>query len=223
MGLNHIAIIMDGNRRWARLNNQKQASGHEKGAEALMNFCKAFTKYKIPWLTVYAFSTENNYRTPDEKDQLFTMLEKYLVEDIHSLTKQNIRVRFIGDFSIFKKSIQHKIIQIHDIVMDNAYYTLTIALNYGGRQEICYAVNNLLVKHSGNASEDDIVNNLYTKLPDVDLLIRTGGAQRLSNFLIWQATYAELYFTQCLWPDFNEKEFENSLAFFDVQKRNFGS
>ncbi len=220
MNLNHIAIIMDGNRRWATLHNTSIRNGHKKGAETLMNLCKNFKKYAIPHLTVYAFSNENNRRSSEEKDNIFSMLEEYLDGDIKKLQQENIKVQFIGDFSVFSQKIQEKITKIHSITHKNPFYTLNVALNYGGRQEICYAFSKIQKR---DITDKDVSQNLYQpNIPDVDFLIRTGGMQRLSNFLTWQTTYAELYFCKCLWPDFNEHEFKTALDFYQIQQRNFG-
>ena len=219
--LRHVAIIMDGNRRWATLQNVSVQSGHKKGAEALMNFCKYFQHCNIPYLTVYAFSSENNHRSNEEKNNLFSILEDYLNNSIQKLQKEKIKVQFIGDFSIFSQQIQERIAKIHSSEIPDYRFILNIALNYGGKQEICHAFNRIKKE---TITEQDITMNLYQpNTPDVNLLIRTGGMQRLSNFLIWQTTYAELYFSKYLWPDFNEEEFQKALEFYKMQQRNFGS
>lgn len=211
---------MDGNRRWAKLQGVLSKNGHKKGAQILIDFCKIFKKYAISYLTVYAFSSENNRRENEEKNYLFTLLEEYLTNDIQTLQRENIAVKFIGDFTIFSAEIQNKIAEIHSAGLENPIFTLIIALNYSGKEEICHAINK--ISHR-NITVDDIAHNLYLpEVPDVDLLIRTGGAMRLSNFLLWQITYAELYFCECLWPDFNESEFQKSLDFYQRQQRNFG-
>lgn len=223
MNPRHVAIIMDGNRRWATTHNVSISSGHQKGAETLMKFCKKFKEYDIPYLTVYAFSSENNRRSSDEKERLFSMLEEYLNGDVKKLQKENINVCFIGDFSIFNKKIQAKIEEINTLSLQKPIFTLTIALNYGGRQEIAHALGTI-IKNKLPSTIEEISRNLYnSQLPDVDLLIRTGGSQRVSNFLMWQSTYAELYFCNCLWPEFNDAEFQATLEFYKQQKRNFGA
>ncbi|MFT4967802.1 MAG: undecaprenyl diphosphate synthase [Candidatus Deianiraeaceae bacterium] len=216
---NHVAIIMDGNRRWATTNNKQHDAGHRVGAKSLMQLCKNFYRYNIKWLTVYAFSNENGRRSDIEKQRLFSMLEEYLDGDIKKLQEKQIKVQFIGDFSIFSIETQEKILNINNFIVHDSHYTLTVALNYGGRQEICYAASTT----NGLLTEKEFQTRLYSNIPDVDLLIRTGGMQRISNFLLWQITYAELYFTQCLWPDFNHNEFQNALEFYSIQKRNFGA
>ena len=221
MNPDHVAIIMDGNRRWAALYNISVNGGHKKGAETLMKFCKNFKQYNIPYLTVYAFSSENNQRSAEEKERLFIMLEEYLDGDVKKLQKENISTQFIGDFSIFNKNIQGKIEEINALSLHQPYFTLTIALNYGGKQEVANALGKI-INAELPATVENISQNLYSQLPDVDLLIRTGGSQRLSNFLMWQSTYAELYFCNCLWPEFNQAEFQTALEFYKHQKRNFG-
>lgn len=222
--INHIAIIMDGNRRWAKNKNMPSSYGHKAGAKTLINLCKTIRdKYKVNHLTVYAFSSENNSREEDELKQLFSLLDEYLNSDIKTLQKENINVKIFGDFSIFQTSTQEKIHEINNMKMESYSYTLNIALNYGGRQEICHAFNKILQSGKKQVSQEEISQNLYiSNLPDVDLLIRTGGTQRLSNFIIWHAIYAELYFTQILWPNFNEKELQKAIEFYNCQQRNFG-
>lgn len=217
---NHIAIIMDGNRRWAKLKEKNPIDGHKAGAETLVRICNEIKKFNIKYLTVYAFSSENNHRPYAEKLQLFSILDEYLTNDIKKLEKSGISVKFIGDFSIFTQNIQKKIEKINAKVIDNICYNLTICLNYGGKEEIVHACK--MAKSIENITAETISNNLYINFPDVDLLIRTGGMQRLSNFLIWQSTYAELYFCKTLWPDFTIEDFSKSLEFFQSQQRNFG-
>jgi undecaprenyl diphosphate synthase len=222
--LNHIAIIMDGNRRWARHKKIDGVYGHKEGAKTLMNLCKIIRdKCSVSYVTIYAFSSENTSRSKEELDNLFNLLDEYLDSDIAKLQKENINVTIFGDFSIFKTTTQNKIHKINEHNVENHRYTLNIALNYGGRKELCNAFNILAKSGAKEITEEDITNALYLPhLPDVDLLIRTGGTQRLSNFLPWQAIYAELYFTPTLWPDFKEKHLMEAIEFYQSQQRNFG-
>ncbi len=221
--IKHLAIIMDGNRRWAKERNLSVKKGHEAGAKTLMELCKVLKLYKIPLVTVYAFSVENNTRSKEETSDLFLMLEKYLDSDIKKLQKESINVRCIGNFEIFPERIQGKIAKINQNATQNAIFTLNIALNYGGKQEIVDSIRKIIT-NGGDVSIEAISSNLYHQnMPDVDLLIRTGKKQRLSNFLLWQVTYAELYFCETLWPDFNKEDLDSSLDFYHKQERNFGA
>lgn len=213
---------MDGNRRWAKRKGIPSFRGHRAGAKALMEVCKKFHHFKIPFLTVYAFSAENNKRNQEEKTQLFAMLEEYLDGDIQALQKNEVKVQFIGDFSIFSQKIQEKISQVNNFQLSGFNYTFTVALNYGGRHEIV-EVCKKIAKENHEICEEEITRFINKKIPEVDFLIRTGGMQRLSNFLLWHSAYAELYFEEALWPEFSVKEIEKALAFFVQQKRNFGN
>ena len=210
---------MDGNRRWAKNHGLSTSKGHKKGAEALINLCRVLKNYNIPLVTVYAFSTENNERPENEKKELFKMMEEYLDSDIKKLQKEKVQIKIIGDFSIFHKAMQTKIEKANKVLVHDSKFTLCIALNYGGKQEIIHALNECQ-KHG--KSVKNIQEFLYVS-QDVDLLIRTGGEQRLSNFLLWQSAYAELYFTQTLWPNFSDVELQKAIDFFVNTKRNFGA
>ncbi len=221
--IKHLAIIMDGNRRWAKERNVSVKKGHEAGANTLMELCKILKTYSIELVTVYAFSVENNERSKEETDDLFLMLEKYLDSDIKKLQKESVNVRCIGNFEIFPERIRSKIIKINQNITQNSIFTLNIALNYGGKQEIVDACQKI-IENGEKIDIKTIESNLYHKnMPDVDLLIRTGGKQRLSNFLLWQTTYAELYFCEILWPDFTKQNLDFALNFYHKQERNFGA
>ena len=219
----HVAIIMDGNRRWATAQSREAIHGHKAGAKALINLCKSIKgNYNIQNLTVYAFSAENLSRESQELNNLFSLLDEYLDSDIKTLQKENINVNIFGDFSIFKHQTQNKIAKINNAHIQSCSYTLNIALNYGGRQELINAFKNIS-KNVQEVSQETISQNLYIpSMPDVELIIRTGGAQRLSNFLPWQTIYAELYFTHTLWPNFTEEDFKKAIEFYNSQQRNFG-
>ena len=220
--IKHLAIVMDGNRRWAKQRNFSVKKGHEEGAKALMELCKVLKNYQIPLVTVYAFSVENNGRSNEETDDLFLMLEKYLDSDIKKLQKEGINVRCIGNFEIFPERIQQKIAKINENTPQEFTFTLNIALNYGGKQEIVDACQKIIA-NGGEISLESISNGLYYEnMPDVDLLIRTGGKQRLSNFLLWEVSYAELYFCGTLWPNFTKSDLDLAIDFYRKQERNFG-
>lgn len=220
--IKHLAIIMDGNRRWARERNFSVKKGHEAGAKALIELCKVLKTYSIPLVTVYAFSVENNSRAKEETDDLFLMLEKYLDSDIKKLQKEKINVCCIGNFEIFPERIQNKIAKINENTLQEFTFTLNIALNYGGKQEIVDACGKI-ISNGEKISTETISNYLYYKdMPDVDLLIRTGGKQRLSNFLLWEMSYAELYFCDTLWPNFTKEDLDLAINFYRQQERNFG-
>ena len=220
--IKHLAIIMDGNRRWAKERNFSIKKGHEAGAKALMELCKVLKTYNIPLVTIYAFSVENNNRSKEETDDLFLMLEKYLDSDITKLQKEAINVRCIGSFEIFPERIQQKIAKINENTPQEFIFTLNIALNYGGKQEIVDSCQKIIT-NCEKVSLETISKHLYYKnMPDVDLLIRTGGKQRLSNFLLWEMSYAELYFCDTLWPNFTKTDLDLAIKFYREQERNFG-
>lgn len=226
---NHIAIIMDGNRRWAKSKGMPTKLGHTEGAKTLENIAKYCNKIGIKYLTVYAFSTENWKRSQEEVDHLMDLLEKYINEFDKNTKKDNIKIRVIGDITRLKESFQKDIIRIEQNTKNNTGLQINIALNYGGRDEIVNATKKLLKKiQSGEINADDInektfENELYTyDSPDVDLMIRTSGEIRISNFLPWQLSYAEMYFTDVYWPDFSEKEMNLALEEYQKRNRKFG-
>ncbi len=218
----HIAIIMDGNGRWAKINNKPIKEGHRKGAEKAKEIIKLCLKKKIPFLTLYAFSSENWSRSESEVNGILDLLRYYLASDADSLINKNIAIKFIGDISAFPKDIQNKANSIENKSSKTPDLLVNIALNYGSKQEIANAVKNIF-NNKIEPSIENISNNLYTSnLPDPDLLIRSGGEKRLSNFLLWQLAYTELYFCDILWPDFSEEDFENALKDFSNRERRFG-
>jgi undecaprenyl diphosphate synthase len=175
-------------------------------------------------LTLFAFSSENWNRASDEIEKLNHLLENFLTNETNHFIENKIKVRLIGDLSPYSANIRAKIKNLEEKTTQFEGFTLTIALNYGGRQEIIAGVNTLLKSNLSTISSDDFEKVIYSALlPDVDLMIRTGGAKRISNFLLWKLAYAELYFTDILWPEFNENEFKKALNFFKAQIRNFGS
>ena len=217
----HIAIIMDGNGRWAELRDKKRFKGHEAGAKIV----KEITTYcsndeDIQRLTLYAFSTENWKRPRLEVEFLMKLLDKYLRDELPSYLKNNVKFEAIGDIRAFSKSLQKTIQTVEEKTAHCDGLVQSLALNYGAQDEILRAVNSLK-KHDENITFEMLSNALDCK-QDVDLLIRTGGDKRLSNFLLWQSAYAELFFTDTLWPDFTSKELEKIIHKFTKVERRFG-
>jgi len=217
---------MDGNGRWAKKKLLPRLAGHNKGLQSVRKVIECAIKYNINTLTLYAFSTENWKRPLNEVEGLLKLFSDSISRESKKINSNNIKLKFIGDTSIFTESLQSKIIEIEKKTSRNTRLMLNIALNYGGRLDIVNSVNSFYKdkKNIKKITESIINNGLFTKgQSDVDLVIRTGGQQRMSNFLLWQSAYAELYFTQKLWPDFDEKVFVNSLYFFQNTERKFGS
>ena len=226
----HIAIIMDGNGRWARKKMLPRTAGHKAGAESARNVITACVKHHIPYLTLYAFSAENWNRPQEEVSDLMGLLKFYLGKELSTLHKNGVRVHIIGDRSMLADDIRGKIEHAESLTKDNTTLTLQVALSYGSRQEIITAVQAIATEVSAGTlsvnaiDEHCIKQHLYThSLPDPDLLIRTGGEQRISNFLLWQSAYTELYFTETLWPDFGESDLLLAIENFDRRERRFGN
>ena len=218
----HIAFIMDGNGRWAKKRGFPREYGHKYGAEVFRKIMRYCGELGIKASTYYVFSTENWKRPQKEVDSIMKLLEEYLSECEKELKKENIKFVFLGDKSPFTASLRSKMEKIEEI-SSNGEYTVNLALNYGGRSELVYAYNKLLAEGKTNIVEDDIENALYTAgSPDLDLVVRTGGDFRISNFLLWQSAYAELYFTDKLWPDFSTKDVDLAIENFSNRKRRFG-
>ena len=223
---NHIAVIMDGNGRWAKNKLLPRLIGHNKGLDSVKKIIEFSIKYKIKALTLYAFSTENWKRPIKEVEGLLKLFSQSISKESKKIHSNDIRLKFIGDVSILTKTLQEKIKKIEKETSRNTSLILNIAINYGGRLDIVNSVNNFYKNKNKTIkiTEKNVANGLYTKgQPDVDLLIRTGGEQRISNFLLWQIAYAELYFSKKLWPDFNEKVFVDALYFFQNTERKSGS
>ncbi len=225
----HIGIIMDGNRRWAKQNGLSAALGHSKGAEVIKNLVLYCNKIGLKHLTVFAFSTENWHRSEKEISALMLIFRKYLKMVIKKFEHENIKIQFFGDISKFPQDIQDTITVIENETKIRTGLNFNIAINYGSRAEIVRATKIITQKvQRGDLKIEDITENilsenLYTKnIPDVDLIIRTGGEKRLSNFLLWQCAYAEFYYTQTLWPDFSEKKFDEAILEYFNRKRRFG-
>lgn len=225
----HIAIIMDGNGRWAKNQKKNRFSGHKAGVQTVHEITRSCTLKKIPALTLFAFSSENWRRPKYEVNLLMSLFSSALKTDIQTINENNIQLRFIGDRSAFSKSLQKIIAQAEQLTEANTGLTLNIAANYGGRWDIVQATKKIAAAVSDESLRIDDINesviNDYLELhqlPEPDLLIRTGGEKRISNFLLWQLAYTELYFTDTLWPDFNTQCFEHALQWFDDRQRRFG-
>ena len=219
----HIAIIMDGNGRWANQKHLPRLAGHNAGARAVERTLKAAQKAGISFLTLYAFSTENWSRPQEEIDGLMKLLCQTLDKYTQDAVKNNIRLWVSGERAPLPSQVLEKIDTALAATAKNTGLTLNLALNYGAHQEITHAVNKLLAAGKKNITPNDIQDNLYhPDLPAPELIIRTSGEERLSNFLLWQAAYSEFYFTPVLWPDFDETEFNKALAEYATRKRRFG-
>ncbi len=221
----HIAVVMDGNGRWAKKRFMPRTAGHRYGVNATRKLVEYCAVRRIPVLTIFAFSSENWSRPEDEVSSLMSLFVTTLASDIKKLHKQNIRVRFIGDRSRFGDKLRAGIDEAEALTGSNTGLVLNIAANYGGRWDILNAVQQLLADHDPDhpISAEDLEGHLQCAgLPDVDLFIRTGGEQRISNFLIWQSAYAELYFTDTLWPDFDEQCLQQALDWYATRERRFG-
>jgi len=221
--LRHLAIIMDGNGRWAERQNKNRSAGHEQGAINVQDITEYCASIGVEYLTLYAFSTENWRRPKIEVEFLMRLLSKFLKKELKTLKQNNIRFEIIGDISKFSKALQETILHVKNETSTCSGMTQILAINYGSRDEIARAVN-IAIKKGKKVSEEDISGLLDTSsFPDVDLLIRTGGEQRLSNFLLWQSAYAELFFTSTLWPDFSGNEIEDILLKYKTIIRKFGA
>ena len=220
----HLAVVMDGNGRWAKKRFMPRTAGHKTGVNATRKLVAACAARSIPVLTVFAFSSENWNRPEQEVSTLMSLFVTTLASEISKLHKQNVQVRFIGDRTRFDERLQKGIMDAEQLTRNNTGLIFNIAANYGGRWDIVNAARQLLQKHSGETiTEERFAQYLQTPdLPDVDLFIRTGGEQRISNFLIWQSAYAELYFTDTLWPDFDEQCLQQALDWFAERERRFG-
>ena len=226
----HIAIIMDGNRRWAKARNKPAAFGHQAGAKTLEKIVRYCNKIGIEYITVYAFSTENWKRAEDEVSALMKLLQSYLDDYSKRADTENIKVKILGDITAFTEGMQKSIYKCMERTKDNTGITFNIAINYGGRDEILRAVRQIAKQvkdgeiEPENIKEDDIENHLYTKgEPDPDLLIRTSGEIRTSNFLPWQLVYTEFLFVEKNWPDFSEKDIDYAIKVYQNRTRKFGA
>lgn len=225
----HVAVIMDGNGRWAKNRGLGRVLGHEKGAEAVRQVVTANRELGIPWLTLYAFSEENWKRPKHEISALMSLLKRFLKNELPTMQKNGIRLNTIGRTQKLPPETRDILLKIMEKTKGNTDMVLTLALSYGGRQEILDAVRNIALRVENNElgnrdiSESLISDALYTRgIPDPDLLIRTSGEYRISNFLLWQLSYTELYITPTLWPDFNKDEYLKAIADYQKRDRRFG-
>ena len=226
---NHVAIIMDGNGRWAKLKGKSRLFGHRNGIKSVQKIVEYATKTEIKNLTLYAFSTENWNRPKREIETLMNILIETLRKEIDKMVKNNVQFKCIGDISQLPENVIKELKETTKKTSRNDGLVLTLALNYGFKKELIYAIKNLAIKVKKNLISVDnidekVVNNhLHSgELPSVDLLIRTSGEQRISNFLLWQVSYAELFFSQVFWPDFNENHFKKAIRSYKKRERRFG-
>lgn len=218
-----IGVIMDGNRRWARARGKLSIDGHAAGYEKMKDMLEWAREAGITHVILYAFSSENWNRSPEEVSYLMKLLKRACVDEADYFKKQNARIRIIGDRSRFSKDIIEAIQYAEEQTKNCTGETLVLAVSYGGREELVEAARKLCGKAPSEITKETFAENLWTNgIPDPDLIIRTSGEQRLSGFLLWQAAYSELFFTETLWPDFTRAEFEKALMFFASTKRNFG-
>ena len=231
----HVAVIMDGNGRWAKSKNRPRLFGHNAGMQAMKQIVITASNLGIKYLTVYAFSTENWKRSTEEVSGIFKLIIKYVDSELKELIKNNVRINILGDYNMLPGDSVRAIDELLDKTRDNVGLVFNIALNYGGRDEIVKAINEIIIDRqaladegiSVDVTEDEVSNHLYTgvlhkNIPDPDLIIRTSGEERLSNFLIWQAAYSEMMFTDTLWPDYSPEEFTAMIEKFSHRKRRFG-
>jgi undecaprenyl diphosphate synthase len=225
----HIAIIMDGNGRWAQAQGKGRVAGHKAGVDSVRAVVKGARKAEVKALTLFAFSSENWQRPEKEVSVLMDLFMFVLTKEVKRLHKNNIRFQVIGDLSRFSKRLQNTITQSEQLTVNNTGLVLSVAANYGGRWDITNAAKQLVSQVQNNEimldniTEDSLhQHTCLAKLPSLDLMIRTGGDYRISNFLLWQAAYAEFYFTDTLWPDFDEQEFEQAINVYDQRERRFG-
>jgi undecaprenyl diphosphate synthase len=225
----HLAIIMDGNGRWAKAKGKPRAFGHEAGFRAVRSIVEACAKLEVPYLTLYAFSTENWFRPKKEVDILMRILLSALKSELETMQKNNIKLQTVGGISTLPGVILDELERVVEQTSQNTGMVLTLALSYGGREELVSMAKVLAEKvkngliHEQDIDESVVNEHLYTaEMPDVDLLIRTSGEMRISNFLLWQSAYAELYFTERYWPDFREEHLLEALTDYQNRERRFG-
>ena len=218
----HVAIIMDGNGRWGIKKKNSRNYGHKKGLETVEQIISAAISKKIKYLTLFVFSTENWKRPVKEVNYLLKLLDNYINKEINNLIKKNIKIKVIGNINPFPKLLKKKIRNVENITKDNKKIQINMALNYGSRQEIISAINKIK-KNTEIINENNINKHLYTSgIPEPDILIRTGNTNRISNFLIWQSIYTEIFFLKKMWPDFNRSDFNRIINQFSKINRKFG-
>jgi len=222
----HIAIVMDGNGRWAAKRSLPRTAGHAAGAETFRRVATYCKNIGIEYLTVYAFSTENWKRTADEIEAIMGLLEKYLYESLEKMEKDRVKMKFLGDTSVLSPKLRELIAETEEVSKKYDGVQVNVCLNYGSRDEILRAVERYAAEHQNRdepLTEEVFSKYLYTAdIPDPDLVIRPSGEYRLSNFLLWQSAYSEYYFTDCLWPDFSERELDKAIVAYQSRERRFG-
>ena len=220
---NHIAIVMDGNGRWALSKNLDRFKGHEKGVKVVKEVTKYCSEIGVKYLTLYTFSNENWKRPANEVISLMKLFRKTLIDEINLILENDIKFKVIGDKTKLDILTRKKIDDLESKTKNNKNMQLILALSYGSRQEIITAVNNLLKKNKNKVNLDDFINSLFTKnIPDPDILIRTGFEKRISNFLLWQIAYSEIFFIDDYWPNFNKKILENIIKEYNLRERRYG-
>ena len=220
--LRHIAFIMDGNGRWATERGMPREYGHSHGAETFRRIGRYCASIGLKCMTVYAFSTENWKRPKSEVDTIMGLLSHYIDECVRGMEEEQIHLRFIGNLEVFSQDLREKMERIDKATADKPFL-LNVAINYGGREELVQACNRLIAEGKSSVTEEDICRAVYTAgCPDPDLIVRTGGDLRTSNFLLWQSAYAEYYFTDVLWPDFSPKDVDQAISAFYARKRRYG-
>ena len=221
--INHVAIIMDGNGRWGIKHKKSRNLGHRAGLNTVEKIIKSTIKNKVKYLTLYAFSTENWKRPQNEIKFLFKLLDSFIDQKINEFNKNNIKLKIIGNISVFNKKLKKKLQKSEKLTKNNTRLQVNLALNYGSKSELINAFKKLS-KNKLNINVKNIEKNLYTSnIPDPDILIRTGNTNRLSNFLLWQLAYSEIFFENKLWPDFKENDYNKILKKFRKTKRNYGN
>jgi undecaprenyl diphosphate synthase len=225
----HIAIIMDGNGRWAKRHNKARVYGHQQGVESVRKVVEACSQKGVEYLTLYAFSTENWKRPEHEVNALMELLVRTIRKETPELNKQNVRINTIGDSKALPRDCVNELNEAMNLTETNTGLTLTLALSYSGRSELTHAMREIAAKvqagllHAEDIDDNTISEHLYTAaMPDPELVIRTSGEYRISNYLLWQSAYAEFYFTTTLWPDFDEQELDKAIESFRNRERRFG-
>lgn len=222
--IKHIAFIMDGNGRWAKSRNKPRNYGHRAGVKTLKTIIDLCEKMNLQAVSFYAFSTENWKRPQDEKDKLFGMIKKFADNELNKYGKRNIRTNFMGDISALPDETRQSIYKVIDFTKNNSGMCINIALNYGSRDEILRAVNNIITDGISEVNEESFNKYLYSsELPDPDIIVRTSGEKRLSNFMLYQAAYSELIFVDEYWPDFNAESFDKVIEEYNRRTRRFGN
>ena len=223
--LKHIAIIMDGNRRWAKERMLPSMMGHKRGVDALKKTTRACSDFGVKYLTLYAFSTENWNRKKEEVDFLMDLLATTLKSELDELNQNNVKMNFIGDLTALNQNLQDILEKSTEVTKNNTGVILTVAINYGARDEIVHAIKNIIKdgKKEDEITQELVSNYLYTKnIPDPDLLIRTSGEKRISNYLLWQIAYSEIYITDTYWPEFDKEKLAQAIIEFGLRQRRWG-